>query len=193
MRLEEALVSANSLHRRAAGPGIAARRVGARPLLVLLLLLCGDPAAMAATSTTLFEWRDAQGVVSYSQNPPPAGTRGATSREIDTRNFTPAQAAAVKSYLAGLDATQAADARRFRRQVNAADKAVATAVQELARAERAFRVGRVPLAGERVGNARGGSRLRPEYFARQKKLEVAAEQLRTKLSDAYRARNDIAP
>lgn len=192
MRLEEAWLSANFIHLRP-GPGIESRRVGARSLLALLLFLCGDPAALAATTTKLYEWRDAQGVVSYSQTPPPPGTRGATSREIETRSFTPAQAAAIRSHLAGLDATQAADALRFRRQVDAADKVVAEAVQALLRAERAFRVGRVPLAGERVGNARGGSRLRPEYFARQKQLELAVEQLRTKLNDAYGARNAVTP
>ena len=162
-------------------------------MLLLALFVCGAPAAMATQTTKIYAWRDARGVVSYSQNPPPAGTRGATSREIDTRSFTPAQSAAVKSYLAGLDAAELADARRFRGQVDVADRAVGNAVQSLARAERAFHQGRAPVAGERVGNAGGGSRLRPAYFARQKQLELAVEQARARLSDAYRARGAISP
>jgi hypothetical protein len=163
---------------------------------VLGLLVLSASAGTAATPTTgavkVYEWREANGVVSYSQAPPPAGTQGVTSLEVDTRHFTPAQAAAIKSYLGGLDATQSAEAERHRQQVDNADQAVATALQELTNAEAAFSQGRVPQPGDRVGNAGGGSRLRPEYFARQKALEHAVERARANLATAYRMRDQAA-
>ena len=165
----------------------------ARPGLMLALLVWGGPTAMAESVTKVYEWRDAQGVVSYSQQPPPPGAGDATRLEIDTRSFTPAQQAAAKAYLAGLDAAELADAKRFRHQIENADKAVNRALQDLAGAERAFRQGRAPLAGERVGNAGGGTRLRPAYFSRQQELELAVGHARAILSDAYRARNDVNP
>jgi hypothetical protein len=157
-------------------------------LLCLLVLLAsgGAVAASASDAVKVYEWREANGVASYSQAPPPAGTPGVTSLEVDTRHFTPAQAAAIKSYLAGLDAAQIADAERYRQQVDAA------ALQELTNAEAAFSQGRAPQPGDRVGNAGGGSRLRPEYFARQKALEHAVERARANLATAYRMRDQAA-
>ena len=159
----------------------------------LLLCLGVAPVALAVDTSRVYEWREANGAVSYSQLAPPAGTPGVRSREIDTRSFTAAQTAAVKAQLAGIDAAELADARRFRQQLSAADKAVAEAVRALDRAEHAFRQGRVPLADERVGNAGGGSRLRPTYFERQKRLELEVEQARARLNDAYGARDGIRP
>jgi hypothetical protein len=163
-------------------------------LLCLLVLLAsgGAVAASASDAVKVYEWREANGVASYSQAPPPAGTPGVTSLEVDTRHFTPAQAAAIKSYLAGLDAAQIADAERYRQQVDAADQVVAAALQELTNAEAAFSQGRAPQPGDRVGNAGGGSRLRPEYFARQKALEHAVERARANLATAYRMRDQAA-
>lgn len=151
----------------------------ARPGQLIALLVITGPTAMAGSVTKVYEWRDAQGVVSYSHQPPPPGARDATRIEIDTRSFAPAQQAAAKAYLAGLGATELTDAKRFRLQINDADKAVGLALQAQASAERAFRRGRAPLAGERVGNAGGGSRLLPAYFARQQQLELAVEGART--------------
>lgn len=159
--------------------------------VALLLGLAAAPAAHATDTTKVYAWRSADGTQSYAQTPPPAGMPGVTSQQIDTRSFTPAQLAAVKAHLAGLDAAELADAQRFRQQLNANDKAVADAVRALGRAEQAFRQGREPLPGERVGNAGGGSRLRPAYFERQKRLELAVEQARTRLNDTYRARDAI--
>ena len=159
-------------------------------------LLAGLGVATGARATDIgrvYEWREANGAVSYSQLPPPAGTPGVGSREIDTGSFTAAQTAAVKARLAGIDAAELADARRFRQQLGAADKAVAEAVQALGRAEQAFRQGRVPQQGERVGNAGGGSRLRPTYFEREKRLELEVGQARARLNDAHRARDGLKP
>jgi hypothetical protein len=163
-------------------------------LLCLLVLLAsgGAVASPASDAVKVYEWREANGVASYSQAPPPAGTPGVRSLEVDTRRFTPAQAAAIKSYLAGLDAAKSAEAEGYRHQVDAADQAVATALRNLGSAEAAFSQGRVPLQGDRVGNAGGGSRLRPEYFSRQKVLEHAVERARANLATAYRMRDQTA-
>lgn len=62
----------------------------------------------------------------------------------------------------------------------------------MARAEQAKRTGREPLAGERVGNAGGGSRLRTDYFGRQQQLEDNVIGARNKLEQAYRVRGGHA-
>jgi hypothetical protein len=146
-----------------------------------------------AGETKVFEWRDSQGVVSYSQDPPPPGTRGVKSIEIDTKTFTPAQRASVKAHLAHIDAVERADSARFRAQVAAADQAVSRALRSLSQAERAARDGRAPRAGDRIGNAGGGSRLRPEYLDRQKRLEDAIQQARDRVDEAYRRRGQVTP
>lgn len=168
-----------------------------RPLIQILALaaILGPCAAnlAVASETKLFEWREANGVTSYSQTPPPSGTPGVTSREIETKILTPAQRAAVRAQLAAVDAVQQADSARYRAQLADADNAVARAVQSLSAAEHSARSGRRPQAGERVGNAGGGSRLRTEYFERQKRLEDAVREARSKVDEAYRKRSAIAP
>lgn len=167
-------------------------RGAARAVVWFTLLAWTVAPAVAASVTKLYEWRDANGVVSYSQQQPP-GARGVVRREIDARSFTPAQQAAAKAYLGGIDAAELTDAKQFRRQVADADKSVDRALQALAGAERAFRQGRAPLAGERGGNAGGGTRLRPAYFDRQQRLELAVERARATMADAYRVRSDVKP
>lgn len=168
-----------------------------RPLIQILALaaIVGPCAANLAVAgeTEVFEWREANGVISYSQKPPPTGTSGVTSREIDTKTLTPAQRAAVRARLAAVDAAQQADSARYRAELADADKAVARAVQALWAAEHAARSGRSPNAGERVGNAGGGSRLRTEYFARQKALEDTVQEARSQVDETYRKRSAIAP
>ncbi|MBC7415218.1 MAG: DUF4124 domain-containing protein [Herminiimonas sp.] len=146
-----------------------------------------------ADETKIFEWRDAQGVSSYAQTPPPPGTQGLTSFEVNTRTLTPAQRAAAKAHLAQIDAVAQADSARFRAQVAAANQAVDRALRSLSQAERAARAARAPHAGERIGNAGGGSRLRSDYFDRQKHLESAIEEARARVAEAYRQRSRIMP
>jgi hypothetical protein len=73
-------------------------------------------------------------------------------------------------------------------QVNAE---ITTAERELTVARRKLEVGREPLPGERLGTAKGGSRLSPEYESRITELEreVAAAEQRVKR--AYDARNAL--
>lgn len=171
------------------------RRVHATLQLLALAATVGTCVGQTAVAgeTRVFEWRDAQGVTSYSQKPPASHTRGVTSFEVDTKTLTPAQRAGIRAHLAGLDAAERAASARFRAQVAAADQAVNRALQSLSAAERAARDGRAPKAGERVGNAGGGSRLRSEYFDRQKHLEDAIQEARAKLDEAYRLRSQTMP
>jgi hypothetical protein len=171
--------------------------LGIRKVLRVLVLVatvgsCLGQQAMA-DETRLFEWREPNGVTSYSQTPPPPGTPGVTSHLIETKTLSAAQRAAARAYLAGVDAAERANSVRFRAQLAAADHAVDNAVRALSTAEHAARSGRVPQAGERVGNAGGGSRLRVTYFDRQKQLEVAVEEARNKVDEAYRMRSEIMP
>ena len=168
------------------------RRMLRRLALTATFASCMGQSAMA-DEIKVFEWRDAKGVTTYSQNPPPPETRGVTSFEVDTKTFTPAQRAAVRAHLAHLDALARADSARYRAQVAAADQAVNRALRSLSQAERAARNGRTPHACERVGNAGGGSRLRSEYFDRQKHLEDAIQDARVKVEEAYRLRSQIVP
>lgn len=167
------------------------RRANKLAPLVGPLLFALVSVAVAA-ETTVYVWTGKDGVVTYSQEPPAAG-QAFTTREITTESLTPAQRAAVKSQLARSGAEQAADAARFRKQLAAADQRIVDAVRRLADAERALRTGREPKAGERVGLAGGGSRLREDYFERQKQMELAVQAARTGLEAAYRARSELTP
>lgn len=108
-----------------------------------------------AHQTTVYKWRDSDGVVSYAQTTPPPDTGGVSSIEVATKTLSPAQRAAARMHLAQIDSTARADARRFSNQLTAGDQVVSRAVQSLAQAEHAARRGRVPRAGERVANAGG--------------------------------------
>lgn len=148
------------------------------------VLTFGLVGAVLADVTQVFEWREASGVLSFSQEPPPPGTKGVTVRAIETASLTPAQRLAIQLRLAGLDAAQQADAKRFADRSAAADRTVSLALQRLSTAEQAIRSGRAPRAGERVGNADGGTRLRTTYFDRQSALETAAQEASLTVSQA---------
>ena len=148
-------------------------------------LTFGQVGAVLADVTQVFEWREASGVLSFSQEPPPPGTMGVTVRVIETASLSPAQRLAIQVRLAGLEAAQQADAKRIANQSAAADRTVSLALQRLSTAEQAIRSGRAPRAGERVGNADGGTRLRTTYFDRQSALETAAQDARTGVEHAY--------
>ena len=163
-----------------------------RPVAAAAICLCIAQTALA-DETRIYEWREANGVVSYAQHPPPAGINGVTSRVIEVGSLTPARQAAIQASLAGEDATALAAGKRFREQVEAADLKIDEALQHVARAEQAKRTGREPRAGERVGNAGGGSRLRTVYFDRQQQLEDDVIAARKKLEEAHRVRAAVAP
>lgn len=83
------------------------------PVAAAAICLCIAQATLA-DGTRNYEWREANGVVSYAQHPPPAGHSGVTSRVIEVHSLTPARQAAVKARLAGDDAAGLAAAASMR-------------------------------------------------------------------------------
>jgi hypothetical protein len=58
-------------------------------------------------------------------------------------------------------------------------------------ARRKLEVGREPLAGERLGTVKGGSRLSPEYEARIESLERDVSVAEDRVRRAYATRNAL--
>jgi hypothetical protein len=75
--------------------------------------------------------------------------------------------------------------------LDAANTEVTAAERELNVARRKLEVGREPLAGERLGTAKGGSRLSPEYESRIAGLEQEVAAAEDRLRRAYEARNAL--
>jgi hypothetical protein len=159
--------------------------------LMFACLCLGTTHLALASEIRVYEWHEPNGVISISQRPPPAGTSGVSSREITVASLTPAQRAAAKAYLASVDRKQTADADRFRRQVVQADTEVKKALAQLAERERTLEANRTPGPGDRVGNARGGTRLRGEYFDRQRDFEKAVQDARASVAEAYKSRDAL--
>jgi len=147
--------------------------------------------AVLADRTKIFEWRDAAGHTSYSNLAPPPDAKGVTSREIETRSFTPAQRIAIEAHLAHLEAAAQADSKHLQDRVDAADLAVNAALRRLTRAEHALRAGRRPQSSDRIGTAGGYSRLRVEYLDRLQLLEHAVQAAQTGVDETYRLRSAI--
>ena len=144
-----------------------------------------------ASDIRVYEWHEPNGVTSFSQSRPPADATNVASREITVPSLTPAQRVAVRAYLASLDRQQAADAERFQKAIAQADAEVRNAPRELADRERDLEAGRTPRPGDRVGNANGSSRLRLDYFVRQRQLEQAVQAARQRVADAFKARDAL--
>jgi hypothetical protein len=77
------------------------------------------------------------------------------------------------------------------RTLDAAIAEVNNAERELAVARRKLEVGREPMPGERLGTAKGGSRLSPEYEGRIGDLEREVAQAEARVRRAYEARNAL--
>lgn len=144
-----------------------------------------------AADIRVYEWHEPNGVTSFSQSRPPASVGNVTSREVAVPSLTPAQRVAVRAYLSSLDERQAADADRFLKSVAQADAVIRDATRDLSDRERYLEAGRTPRPGDRVGNANGSSRLRLEYFVRQRELERAVQVARARVAEAYNARDAL--
>jgi hypothetical protein len=130
------------------------------------LLACMLCLASTAQADTLYKYRDKDGKVVYADR---RIAPGPAQKEIHAPRDTPGELWTrwAQREIAAYDQAERIDF--FRRQ-----RALASADARLLATERAYglqhlrRAGSaVPLPGERVGNAGGGSRLREEYFARQ--------------------------
>lgn len=68
---------------------------------------------------------------------------------------------------------------------------VVTSGALLKRAEEAREAGKEPLPGERLGTKSGYSRLAPEYWERQKRLEDDVGRAKARLDDALDRWNEV--
>lgn len=79
--------------------------------------------------------------------------------------------------------------RPIPQNIDAANAEIAAAERELSVLRRKLEVGREPQPGERLGTAKGGSRLSPEYESRIGGLEREVAQAEDRLKRAYETRN----
>ncbi len=82
-------------------------------------------------------------------------------------------------------------ARQRVQDLEAADAAIKEADQSLKEALERQQAGVEPLAGERLGNVGGRTRLTPDYFERQRALAAEVDAARARLDEAYRQRNQL--
>lgn len=138
---------------------------------------------------TLYEWRDANGTVVYSQLPPEPGVPGPVREVVLPELPAPQRAAAARMLVQSGPPAQ--DARR--RAVEQADARVQRAIDALQQAERALRQGQEPEPGERQGLANGHSRLTSAYYERLADLQGRIDRQRAELQAAYAARDALLP
>jgi hypothetical protein len=81
--------------------------------------------------------------------------------------------------------------RRIPRNLDEAQAEIADAERDLTVLRRKLEVGREPLPGERLGTAKGGSRLAPAYEARIASLEREVALAEDRLRRAYDVRNSL--
>lgn len=92
--------------------------------------------------------------------------------------------------LLGIAASTAAQQDR-RGALDRAYEEVLAARRNLQEIEDRQKAGVEPLPGERLGIAGGGSRLGPDYFARQEQLAKDVQEARARLDAAYRRWNEV--
>ena len=156
------------------------------PLLALLVLAASPVAAQTAYKSTMPDGRviygdgpipGARKVEKISVAAPRVGdSQGGGAGGGEDRSAEQTRAKQVD------DATRARIAEREERQQRVRD-----AEEALRAAETAKLNGEEPLAGERIGNAGGGTRLSEEYFQRQKQLEEEVQKARQALDAARNA------
>jgi hypothetical protein len=100
----------------------------------------------------------------------------------------------MKRFIVGLllaAAAGAAAAPLMNERLDRAYDAVASAQKALQAAKKERDNGAAPLPGERVGIANGASRLRPDYFDRQRKLTRKVDKAQKRLDAALKRWNAL--
>lgn len=150
--------------------------------LAMLLVMSATPAA-----AEIYRWTDKAGVVHYGDR------AGAQHRSAERRPDLGAPESDART--ASIDAATMDAARERARERT---RALTVAHEELVEAQLALAEARLrrergiePLAGERLGMAGGGSRLGPQYYARQAQLEDALSQAQARLDGALTRRNAL--
>ncbi|HET9022999.1 MAG TPA: DUF4124 domain-containing protein [Burkholderiaceae bacterium] len=161
-----------------------------------IVAICLAIAPLVATAT-IYKVRMPDGTILFTDSPPSGG------KILEERESTPAPRQSGKtSPSPGVTAPRPSDRSSPQstapsatgggpQNIDTAMAEINDAERELAVARRKLEAGREPLPGERLGTAKGGSRLSPEYEGRIALLEreVAAAEARVKR--AYDARNAL--
>jgi hypothetical protein len=151
-----------------------------------LVALTAALAPLACNADTVYKYQYPDGKVVYSDSP----VRGA--RLIGRYLLLPQPAGESKAKAVPGGADPEERARRRSQALDASDAAIKAAELALKSAQERQKAGVESLPGERIGNASGrGSRLRPEYFVRQRQLIDDLEQAQGRLDEAWRAHNEL--
>lgn len=155
--------------------------------LLTLACLIGLPALVAAA--TIYKVQMPDGSIMFTDTVPAGGkileereTKAKPRAAPPTPRPVPAEGAPARIIAPPLSPREAD-------KLDTAVNEVAEAERSLAVARRKLELGREPLPGERLGLAGGGSRLSPEYEARQRGLEAEVASAEMRLKRAYEARN----
>lgn len=171
-------------------PTICRDRVRAASAVSVTLCLLWAMSAAAQTET-IYRSVSPNGELTYSSQPVPGARE---SKPIDIETMSPEQRRAsllLRRQDKKLSAAVNAQLQAREREWHRVDREIVFAQKALADAETALQKGRTPLAGERRGDAGGGSRLTAVYFQRLQQLETQVAQAKERLDQAYRARNAL--
>lgn len=156
--------------------------------LVMLAILCAMPAH--ADDAVIYKWVDKNGVVTYSQNKPPASEAQSVST-LSVPTLPPEQQRAANRALLQMEKSADADYQARKARQNSADARVDAALKRLQQAEARLAAGSQVQGGDRAGSADGYSRLRGSYFDRVARLEAEVDRARKELDAAYAARDAL--
>jgi hypothetical protein len=156
---------------------------------LLTAMLAATLASGAAAQSKLYQVRLPDGRILFTDQPPPGAT-------IIGERAMPAPTPAAPAPAAPANARDRAASADEKRRVQAAqrDKAAAelsAAERELEQAKQNLEQGRVQGEGDRIGTAKGGSRLSPAYHDRVAKLEKAVAAAEDKVAKARDAVNAL--
>jgi uncharacterized protein DUF4124 len=151
----------------------------------VLLLFCP-----IAGAEFIYKYQRADGTIAYSDKPLPGARLLGRFQLVPL----PAEDARSSNAASGDESARQAEERARRRveALDAVDTEIRLAAQALTDAKERQKAGVDPLPGERVGNAGARtSRLRTEYFERQRQLSDEVAQAQARLDRAYRIRNEL--
>ena len=154
-------------------------------LAALLALL-----AATAYADTVFRSVGRDGSITYGDAPAP---NAVSVEAVPIETLRPDDRELMKNRRAAAKAAAEAERNIEDRQqrLDAATDEIAAAEAALHAAQQAQRDGIEPLPGERQGTVSGFSRMRDEYFERQRRLREAVVTAEARLQRAYEARDAV--
>lgn len=172
-----------------------------------LVAALGLAVAPALAVATIYKVQMPDGTILFTDSPPAAGKILEERESKSTPRPAPKPAPATSGAAAGTSDKPAipvlpSPAPRSGsgpglppgmapQNLEAANAEVTAAERDLVVARRKLEVGREPLPGERLGTAKGGSRLSPEYESRIAGLEREVAAAEERVKRAYEVRNSM--